>query len=111
MDKQAQEAWVAFLKCDLTQAPSADYMTGVEDLPVQERDFEGAKPASPNAAERQRRQKAVNFARASMGLEGFTLSDEDEARTRRFINGEIDLDEFVSYRIDRDLQGTGIATD
>jgi hypothetical protein len=46
-----------------------------------------------------------------MGLEGFTLSDEDEARTRRFINGEIDLDEFVSYRIDRDLQGTGIATD
>jgi hypothetical protein len=45
--------------------------------------------------ERERRQRAVNFARASIGLEGFALSRADEERARRFIDGEIDLPEFV----------------
>lgn len=55
-----------------------------------------AKPANDiiSAAERQRRKNAVNFSRASVGLEGFKPSKE-EARAQRFINGEIDLNEFV----------------
>ncbi len=46
--------------------------------------------------ERQRRKEAADYARASVGLSGFVLSAENEAHTERFINGEIDLAEFVS---------------
>ena len=45
--------------------------------------------------ERKRRQCAVNFARASIGLEGFVPSDACEDRARCFISGEIDIVEFV----------------
>ena len=55
------------------------------------------RPASStlSATERRQRAEAVNFARASVGLEGFTLSQEDEEQAQRFINGEIELAEFV----------------
>lgn len=45
-----------------------------------------------------RRQSAVNYARASVGLEGFSLSGADEAHARQFIEGEISLQEFVQPR-------------
>lgn len=45
--------------------------------------------------ERSRRQSAVNYARASVGLEGFSLSEADEAHAQRFIDGQIGLQEFV----------------
>ena len=47
-------------------------------------------------AERRKRQEAVNFARASVGLEGFKLSEAEEQRAARFVAGEIDLAEFVN---------------
>ena len=43
--------------------------------------------------ERRRRQEACDYARASVGLEGFKLSQADEERAARFIAGEIDLAE------------------
>ena len=46
-------------------------------------------------AERRRREEAVNFARASISLEGFQTSKEDEDHARRFINGEIELVDFL----------------
>ena len=46
-------------------------------------------------AERRKRQAAADFARASVGLEGFKPSEEAEAQMRRHIAGEIDLTEFV----------------
>jgi hypothetical protein len=46
-------------------------------------------------AEREGRKKAVDFARASLGLEGFTISEETEAQARQFVNGEIDLGELI----------------
>ena len=52
-------------------------------------------PASITDAERRKRQEAVNFARANVGLEGFKPSEEAEAQMRRHIAGEIDLTEFV----------------
>lgn len=57
-------------------------------------------PAHPriSAAERRRREDAVNYARSSVGLEGFRLSTADEKHAQRFINGEIDLLEFVKVR-------------
>ncbi|MFP3852340.1 antitoxin VbhA family protein [Pseudomonas sp. W5-01] len=48
--------------------------------------------------ERQRRKEAADYARASVGLSGFVLSAENEAHAERFINGEIDLAEFVRPR-------------
>lgn len=37
--------------------------------------------------ERSRWQSAVNYARASVGLEGFALSEADEAHAQRFVDG------------------------
>ncbi len=45
--------------------------------------------------ERCRRQEAANFARASIGLEGFKPSPEVEALAVRFINGEIEFPEVI----------------
>lgn len=42
-----------------------------------------------------RRLQAVNFARASVGLEGFTLSEIDKEQARAYVDGEISLDEFL----------------
>lgn len=50
--------------------------------------------------ERSRRQSAVNYARASVGLEDFSLSEADEAHAQRFIDGQISLQEFVQPRAD-----------
>ena len=49
-------------------------------------------------AERDRRVSAVNGASASVRLERFLLSAADEEHARHFINGEIDLSEFVTPR-------------
>ena len=46
-------------------------------------------------AERRKRQEAVNFARANVGLEGFKPSEEAEQRAARFIAGEIELADYV----------------
>ena len=48
--------------------------------------------------ERRKRQEAVNYARASVGLEGFKPSEAEEQRAARFVAGEIDLAEFVKPR-------------
>jgi Antitoxin VbhA len=45
--------------------------------------------------ERRRRQAAIETARASVGLEGFKITDAEEAHARRFVDGEIDLAAFV----------------
>ena len=50
--------------------------------------------------ERSRRQSAVNYAWASVGLEGFSLSEADEAHAQLFIDGQISLQEFVQPRAD-----------
>ncbi|MBH3399802.1 antitoxin VbhA family protein [Pseudomonas fluorescens] len=45
--------------------------------------------------ERKRRQKAVDYARASIELSGFSLGSEDEVRAQAFVNGDLDLSDFV----------------
>lgn len=51
-----------------------------------------------SGAERARRVAAVKYARASVGLEGFSLNAADEEHAQRFIDGDIDLEEFVQPR-------------
>ncbi|MFG0865165.1 antitoxin VbhA family protein [Pseudomonas sp. FYR_7] len=46
--------------------------------------------------ERMLRKKAVSYARASIRLEGFVLTLEQERRAQAFINGELTLVEFTS---------------
>ena len=53
-------------------------------------------PAPITDAERRKRQEAVNFARANVGLEGFKPSEEAEQRAARFIAGEIELADYVN---------------
>ncbi|MCP3041562.1 antitoxin VbhA family protein [Xanthomonas euvesicatoria] len=49
-----------------------------------------------SAGERRRRQEAVWYAQASVGLEGFQLTDQVAALAQRFIDGEIELSEFMA---------------
>ena len=54
-------------------------------------------------AERQRRLDAVKYARASLGLEGFALSAEEEHRAQAFVNGMLTMAEFIAADGDRSL--------
>lgn len=53
------------------------------------------KPAHVGISNQERaaRQKEIDFARASIELEGFTLSPEVEAINQRYIDGELSGDE------------------
>lgn len=53
-------------------------------------------PAPITDTERHKCQEAANFARASVGLEGFKPSEAVEQQAARFVAGEIDLAEFVN---------------
>lgn len=66
------------------------------DIPPLRDDGKWYRPISP--AERARRLEAVKHARASMRLSGFKLSEADELHAQRFINGQIDLAEYVKVR-------------
>lgn len=46
--------------------------------------------------ERRARQQAVEYARASVALEGLEQTEASRAHAQRFIEGEIDLDEYLN---------------
>lgn len=50
-------------------------------------------------SDRAERLRAVNYARASVGLEGFKLSALEEENARAYIEGEITLAEFMERSI------------
>ncbi|MBY4796708.1 chromosome segregation protein ParM [Burkholderia multivorans] len=60
--------------------------------------MERCHPSAISDTERRRREEAVNYARSSVGLEGFKISEAEEQHARRFVNGEIELAEFVKGR-------------
>ena len=43
-----------------------------------------------NAGQRERRKRAIDFARGSVRLEGFVLDDQTEALFARYIDGGLD---------------------
>lgn len=57
---------------------------------------DSAKPASLTAIERRRRMKAVEFARASVELEGYSLPDSELARFQQFCDGPLSLEQLVT---------------
>jgi hypothetical protein len=56
-----------------------------------------------SAREYRRRKQAMDFARASVSLSGFKISPETEALSRRFINGELELDEVIKIALESTL--------
>ena len=64
-------------------------------------------PTQVTAAERKRRQDAVDFSRASVRLEGFVPSEDYEIEAARFVTGEIDMAELTrrTYEIAEKLRG------
>ena len=58
--------------------------------------YEQYRTAPITEEERQSRQKAFDYACASVELEGLKISDEYKAYARRYINGEIDMPTFVA---------------
>jgi len=50
--------------------------------------------------EKQRRLDAWNYAKASVGFEGFQTPDDEEQLAIRFINGFINLDDFISQTLE-----------
>ena len=60
--------------------------------------------------ERKRRQEAVDYARASIELSGYHLSTKDEARAQAFVNGELDLSDFVGSKAPSQLEDVSRAS-
>jgi hypothetical protein len=84
-----------------------------EDFAWQERYIEGAASlddllthARTFAEKRRKREEASDFARASVGLEGFKPTETAEALTLRYIRGEISLDEAIKQRLDEAADST-----
>jgi len=50
-------------------------------------------------SDRAERLRAVNYARASVGLAGLKLSALDEENARAYVEGEVTLDEFLGRSI------------
>lgn len=86
----------------LELAPPSDCVEWWSALPLAVQQKWLANPKTPTMygawCERCKRLEAVNFARASVGLEGFKLSDADEQKAAQFVAGEINLAEFVAAR-------------
>ena len=84
----------------LELAPPSDCVEWWSALPVAVQQKWLANPKTPTMyvawCERRKRLEAVNFARASVGLEGFKPSEEAEQHAARFVAGEIALAEFLS---------------
>lgn len=54
--------------------------------------------------ERRARQQAVEYAQSSVALEGLEQSEASKALAQRFIDGEIDLDQYLNVSYD-DIHG------
>ena len=76
-------------------------------LPVNVQSKWLADPKTPTMHEAWRerclRKEACDYGQASVGLSGFTLSQDAEEHAARFINGEINLDEFVAPQLRSNL--------
>lgn len=77
-NRSANEALQDFMRDFVSQSRDHDY--GHEKL---------------TSSEKRNRQRAVNAARATVRLEGFTPSVEREDAACRYVAGEIDLDGFL----------------
>ena len=89
------------LRDSFNEATERNHIPAAQVLRAFMRDYvrQARNPAPViSPAERKRREEAVNYARASVSLEGFKIGKAEEEHARRFINGEIDMPEFLKGR-------------
>ena len=89
------------LRDSFNEATERNHIPAAQVLRAFMRDYvrQARNPAPAiSPAERKRREEAVNYARASVSLEGFKIGKAEEEHARRFINGEIDMPEFLKGR-------------
>ena len=89
------------LRDSFNEATARNHIPAAQVLRAFMRDYvRQARNLAPviSPAERKRREEAVNYARASVSLEGFKIGKAEEEHARRFINGEIDMPEFLKGR-------------
>ncbi len=86
----------------LEDRPAAQVLRELMRAYVNQSHERGHSPShdSISQAERRRREAAVNFARSSVGLEGFTPSEAAETGARQFIKGDTQLADFVQVKPD-----------
>lgn len=73
----------------MTTPPSkSTYKLNLPDAP--------ATPTAVTGEARQKRLESVNFARGSVRLEGFVLTEEVEELNTRYVDGELSIDEHIS---------------
>lgn len=60
------------------------------------RDMENLPWIAISESERKRRRDAVDYARASLALEGFRLSEVDEVDAQAFVDGDLTLNELIT---------------
>jgi hypothetical protein len=102
------------LRAEFTDAASQEHRPASQVLRdfmrayVSEARERKATPANDaiTAVERRRRENAVNFARSSVGLEGFKPSKAEEEHARRFIAGEIQLADYVQVKVSAEQSPT-----
>jgi len=86
-------------QCAASDAPELACVAWWLALPLAVQQKWLADPKTPNMHEAWResvkRLEAVNFARASVSLEGFKTSAEQEALSIRYINGEVTISEVI----------------
>ena len=46
--------------------------------------------------EHEKRREAIEYAHASLALEGFYVTEEEKKHSQKFIDGEIGLEEYVN---------------
>lgn len=102
------------LRAEFTQATEREHRPAAQVLREfmrryvqQDRERAAAQRTSDvviDAAVQLKRQDAVSFARASVGLEGFKLTEDYAALTQRFINGEIEFSE-LTQAVDEQVRG------
>lgn len=96
------------LKDDFLQAANRHHTKGAQVLREFMRGY--VANATPDATpqisedEQRARQKAVGFATASVGLEGFELSDNDRELADRYVSGELDIEAFIANAIEQSTE-------
>lgn len=85
------------LRATFAQVADEAHQPAAQVLRSLMRDYvDRAQRPAISAAERRKRIAAFEDAQASVALEGFQLDEAEAAHIQRFIDGEIDMKEFVS---------------
>ncbi|MGC3292489.1 hypothetical protein ACPTFP_28950 [Pseudomonas aeruginosa] len=81
---------------DLEHRPAAQVLRDFMREYVERSRSRAPARSTISAAERKRREDALNYARSSVALEGFSVPDSYTKEAERFIRGEIDLPALTS---------------